>query len=315
MYSGSNYPNGFKNGITIRGVPLSSTHPGEVYWFNSSSVVAKNGIAGSDGNDGSYHQPFGTLDGAVGKMKANRGDVLAIMPGSSVTISAAAAVAFDVAGIAIIGLGVGSLRPTLNFTTTDGTVTISAANITLVNLLFTGGIDAVVAPITFSAADCAMIGCETRDVTGQATKWLITTAAAHRLLIDGWVHRGAAAAGTTNALEIVGGDDIEIKNFSIDGNFSAACIQNLTTAAVNLKVGGGNGWNYARTRNAADVIFTALTTTTGFVGPNIAARLQDNAANITEAFVGANMQFMQPIEIVNLDGESSMQTNIVASTD
>jgi hypothetical protein len=43
--------------------------------------------------------------------------------------------------------------------------------------------------------------------------------------------------------------------------------------------------------------------------------LQDNAANITEALVGAAMQFMQPINLVNLAGESSMQTNIAASTD
>jgi hypothetical protein len=63
------------------------------------------------------------------------------------------------------------------------------------------------------------------------------------------------------------------------------------------------------------VIFTAVATTTGNVGPNISARLADNAANVTEAFVGADMQFFQPIRIVNLDGESSIETNITASTD
>ena len=43
--------------------------------------------------------------------------------------------------------------------------------------------------------------------------------------------------------------------------------------------------------------------------------LQDNAANVTEAVAGAAMQFMQPIRIVNLAGESSMETNITATTD
>jgi hypothetical protein len=43
--------------------------------------------------------------------------------------------------------------------------------------------------------------------------------------------------------------------------------------------------------------------------------LQDNAANITEAVVGAACQFYQPINIANLAGEVGMQTNITASTD
>ena len=48
----SNYPNGFLNGVTIRGVPLQQTQPGEVFWVNSTTVVTKNGIGGSDGNNG-----------------------------------------------------------------------------------------------------------------------------------------------------------------------------------------------------------------------------------------------------------------------
>ena len=106
-----------------------------------------------------------------------------------------------------------------------------------------------------------------------------------------------------------------IRNFWIDGNFGTACIENVTTAAVNLTINGGANGSYARTRNADDVIFTAVTTTTGNVGPNIYARIADNAANITEAFVGADMQFFQPIAICNLDGEVALNTNITASTD
>ena len=63
------------------------------------------------------------------------------------------------------------------------------------------------------------------------------------------------------------------------------------------------------------MIFSAVATTTGNVGPNIYARIADNAANVTEAFVGADMQFFQPIAIVNLDGEVGLNTNITATTD
>ena len=106
-----------------------------------------------------------------------------------------------------------------------------------------------------------------------------------------------------------------IRNFWIDGNFDTAAIENVTTAAVNLTINGGANGSYIRTRNAADIAFTAVATTTGNVGPNIYARLQDDAANITEAFAGADMQFFQPIAIANADGEVGLNTNKTASAD
>jgi hypothetical protein len=39
----------------------------------------------------------------------------------------------------------------------------------------------------------------------------------------------------------------------------------------------------------------------------------DNAANVTEAFVGDAMRFMQPVGVVNLNGERGLETNITAS--
>ena len=259
---------------------------------------------------------FATIDDAVGACDANAGDIILVMPGHTETVTAAGGLSLDVAGITIVGLGTGSLRPTVNFTTVVGAdMNVDAANITIKNILFTGGKDALTGPIDINAADCKLIDIETRDVTGQATDFIVTDANADRLLIDGWVHRGASAAGADTAISIVGGDDITIKNFNIYGNFAVAAIENVTTAAVRINIGGGNGWNYIWTENAADVAVKLVATATGFVGPNIAARLQDDAANITEAFVGADAQFIQPIAIVNGDGESSMNTNIAASTD
>lgn len=305
----SNYPNGFSNGVNIRGVPLLNSYAGNVFWVDSG--------AGSDGNKGTFDRPFSTIDYAVGRCTANNGDVIMVKPGHVETVTAAAGLDLDVAGITIVGLGNGSDRPTVNFTTaTSADMDVDAANITMINFLFTGGIDALAGPIDVNAADFAMIDCETRDVTGQATDFIVTDANADRLYIEGWVHRGAAAAGADTAITIVGGDNITIIPKFIDGNFAVAAIENVTTAAVNLQVFGSAMYPaYIRTRNAADVIFTAAAATTGRVGPFVNARLQDNAANITEAFVGAAMEFFQPINIVNADGESSMETNITASTD
>lgn len=304
----SNFPTGFANGVTIRGVPLSVSHPGNVFWVDSG--------AGSNGNKGTFDRPFSTIDYAVGRCTADNGDIIFVKPGHTETVTAAGGLDLDVAGIAIVGLGTGSLRPTVNFTTVaTADMDVDAANVTVCNLLFTGGVDALEGPIDVNAADFAMINCETRDVTGQATDFIVTDANADRMLISGWKHLGAAAAGADTAITIVGGDDIVIEDFDIYGNFAVAAIENVTTAAVRIRIGGGSRPNYIWTENAADVAVTLVATTTGHVGPNINAMLQDNAANITEAFVGAAAQFFQPINIVNLAGESSMQSNITASTD
>lgn len=312
----SSYPHGFKNGISLRGLPVAMTHPGKVFWVNNSGVLPEDGIAGSNGNDGTYLRPFLTIHYASSRCLANRGDMIVVMPGHVETVSAAAGLVLDKAGVLVLGLGSGSKRPQINFTTAvTADMDIDAANITLVNLLFTGGFDNLTGPIDINAADVSLINCETRDVTGQAANFIITDANANRLYLENWTHRGDAAAGAVSAINIIGGDGITISNFWIDGNFSTAAIRNTTTATTNLTIAGGNGQSYARTRNAADVIVTVLSTSTGNIGPNINARIQDNAANITEAFVGVAMQFFNPIRIVNADGESSLETNITQSVD
>lgn len=309
----SNFPNGFTNGVVIRGVPLPLAHPGKVFWVNGSSVVAPGGIAGSNSNDGSFLRPFATIDYAVGMCTASRGDIIAVMPGHVETVAAAAGLAVDVAGVAIIGLGVGSLRPQINLTATASTVTMSAANCSIYNCLFTGGIDAIVSMIVVSAADCTIEQCELKDVTGQMTLGILTTAGANRLKILKHVHRGDTAAGTNAAIRIVGGDGIEITADVIDGNFATGGIQVSTTATTNLYV---HDVGRFFTRNAADIFLVdTITASTGQIGPNINLRLTDNAANITEAITGATFVVMGPVNVVNLAGEQAMLINWTASTD
>lgn len=303
----SNFPNGFADGVTIRGVPLLSAYPGKVFWVSS--------VAGSNGNAGTFDRPWATIDYAIGRCTANKGDIIVVLPGHTETISGAGSIACDVAGVAIMGLGAGSNRPTLNFTATGSTVTVTAANVTLRNLLLTGGIDAVVTMLAISGADCSLLDIETRDVTDQMVSAITTATGAARLLIDGYIHRGAAAAGGANAIELVGADDgITIKNFWIDGNFSVAAIENVTGALTNLSIYGDRPC-YIRTRNAADVAITLVATSTGNIGPNIYIRVADNAANVTEALVGAAAQFYVPLPIVNADGEQGLNWNGTATID
>lgn len=306
-----NLPGGLTaHGYQIVGSPTETT--GRVVYVSSASATGSDTSA----HGGSPDKPCATWAyAAANRVRANMGDTIVLMPGHTETVSAAAGLALSVAGVTHWGLGHGASRPTVNFSATASTMTITAASQTIYNVLFVGTIDAVVTPIVISGADCRLIGVETRDTSAtQATDFITTTAAANRLLVSGWIHRGDSAAGADTAISIVGGDGIIIENFWIDGNFAVAAIENVTTAATNITIGGGNRMNYIRTRNAADVLVTLVSTTTGNIGPNIYGRVQDHAANFPGAYVGDAAQHFAPLLICNLDGEAGGDGAGTAST-
>lgn len=289
----------FPNGVSSFGLPLvggGGIIPIAQKYFFVCSVTGSNGNEGTD-----PESPLATIDYAVGLCRASKGDVIIAMPGHVETITAAGSLALDVAGINLIGVGWGSLRPTLNFTTVVGaSCLVTAANITMRNFLFTGGLDALTKPLHVQAADFALFDSEYRDVTGQATDFLLTTAAANRMYVNNFRYRGDSAAGANAGIAIVGGSDIVIDGVYADGNFAVGFIDVRTTATTNLEVRN----ILARTRNSADVILVdTITGSTGTIGPNLFARLQDNAANFAGAFSGATFVYHNLVSIANLAGE------------
>jgi len=149
----TNYPNGFANGITIRGVPLHTAFPGKVFWVSNATTLQSGQRGGSDGNKGNFDSPFSTIDYAIGQCTANRGDIIFVKPGHAETISAANGILADVAGVAIVGLGTGSLRPTITFdTATTTTIGVTAANVAFKNIIFTANFADIVSVFTTTTA-------------------------------------------------------------------------------------------------------------------------------------------------------------------
>ena len=158
----SNYPGGFTDGVLIRGLPLVQTHPGKVFWVSNASAAQLTGHrTGSNGNQGTFNDPFSTLDYAFDQCTASRGDVIFVKPGHAETISTAAILDFDKAGVAVIGLGTGSLRPTFTYTTAiTATIDVTAANISIQNCLFVANFLDVSSFFTFTTAkDFAVENC------------------------------------------------------------------------------------------------------------------------------------------------------------
>lgn len=305
----TNYP----QGVSSFGIPLIGAGPvlttGSVFFVNNSVVGASDGNLGTDPK-----KPLATIDYAIGKCTNGANDIIFVGPGHAETISSAFGIDIDVRGVQLIGIGYGELRPTINFAgATNASLRVGSQGrgVTIQNFLFTGGIDALTAPILIQGPDCRFLQNETRDVSGQATNFIGTNSAADRLLIDGWFHNGAIAAGAQCALFLSGCENPVVRNFRIIGNFSVGAIDCRTTAVIDLEIHDGYIW----TRNAADIcVVDTITGSTGRIGPNIYGRLQDNAANITEAFTGATFHYFQPIGLVNANGESSLNSTITAST-
>lgn len=174
----ANYEGGFSDGITIRGVPIAITHPGKVFWVSNSTVQLPNQKAGSNSNSGKFNDPFATIAYALTQCVANRGDVVMVKPGHAESVSSASALAFNVAGVAIIGLGRGTKRPTLTFDTANtATIAVSADNFAIKNFLFVANFLGVVSCFTVGAANSFVIeGCEFKDTSAILNfKSIVTT--------------------------------------------------------------------------------------------------------------------------------------------
>jgi hypothetical protein len=294
-------------------------------WLQGSVVIADQGLStgarffvhSGTGTDGAGYgstpeEPYATVDYAVGKCTANKGDIIYVLPGHAESLGADSAVDIDVAGVKVIGLGWGAARPTFTASAIAGDFKLAAASIVIENLLFLSGIDATTGMVEVSGADCEIRNCEFRDSVDQATDCLITTAAADRLLIDNCTFIMAAAAGANSAIALVGTDDVEIRNCAIYGNFAVGAIDLRTTKSERVNIHDCKIW----TENAADIaIKDTVTASTGWIGPNLAIMLKDNAANITEAVTGATFQMVDPVYVANLAGEKAMLINWTASTD
>jgi len=283
-------------------------HPGNI-WFVDSGA---SGGGDTTGHGRDPDSPFLTLDYAIGRCTANNGDVIYLLPGHAETIIADSGVDIDVAGVKVIGLGWGASRPTFTFTTAvTADFKLAAASVVVKNLLFLGGIDALTGVIEVSGADCVIKDCEYRDVTGQATDTILTVDGADRLVIDNYRHIGAAGAGANAAIAIDGTDDLEIKNSYLYGNFAVGAIDLRTTLSARVNIHDCKIWM----ASAADIaIVDTITGSTGWIGPNLQIKLQDNAANITAAVTGATFQMVDPVYVVNLVNEKAMLSTWTATT-
>lgn len=264
----------FTNGLAVFGMPVL---PGGVpastgtYYFIDSNT-------GSDSNDGkSPQRPFATIDYAIGNCTASKGDVILVMPGHSESISGAGAITADVAGISIVGLGWGNLRPTITLHTTATTIAISAANVTFRNLRIATDVDAVVKVFNITGAGVTLDAVDFVETAScAALQFVLTTAAADDLTIQNcrWVQTTTAATALMEWIKLVGTDRVKIVNCFANlkgyatANPANGVIVGGTTAALDVEIVGNR---FIITNSTGNVAISLYTGSTGYALWNFVA--------------------------------------------
>lgn len=237
---------GFPGGINSPSVGAGWTAvPGKVFYVGN-----RTGLPSSNGKDPDH--PFATLNAALAKTQANRGDAIRILPGHVETISTADQMSNLVAGTLIEGWGVGAQRGILRWSAAGATFLLDQAGTVLRNLrLQMAGNPAataaltVAAPITVSADGCAIENCDWNvgvDADQIITVGLTTTAAGTNLRIENCRIFGDPAAEITAAgtvIRLVGADGFILRDCHIAAALATdtdGVLETITTASKNILV-------------------------------------------------------------------------------
>jgi len=220
----------FPNGISSFGVPQlgSGAIPastGSYFFVDSATGSDTGGVTGTDPSD-----PFATVDYAVGKCTANKGDVIVVMPNHSENLATAGALTIDIAGITIVGIGQGQNIPTLIHTADAADINITGADVTIRNIEIQSNTADVTASIDLDALGVCLDGVIWREGSALCFVDVIVSGGDNTCddlkIINCKTFQGDAA--NDGFLNATGGD--------IDGLVMQNCHINRTTEAANEPV-------------------------------------------------------------------------------
>lgn len=266
-------------------------------------IVGKSTLAGINEIQGMFpaSYPDGTpvvyptIKLALAGCLANRGDVILVMPGHTESLANATDLAVNIAGVSIIGLGQGNLRPVITLgTAITANIPVTGANTQISNLIIDGtGFDAVTSMVTVTAPGVRIRNNTfiTANATNQVGVVLTTSALAVNFTFDGNTVIGTADAGTTNGLQLVGGDDMTITNNYFYGAYTTSLgpINQITTAGLRMLIKGNTLVNATASSTKAIVLVAGST-----------GVIQDNRIGIlsgTAAVTAAGMYVIQNVSV------------------
>lgn len=238
------YPFGFNNGVSIRGLPVLNAHSNLVVWVDSNK--------GNDGNPGTVALPFASLAGAINALNnvsnsltgrignTLNGAIVMLKPYHAETLSAATT--YSLASCSIIGVSTGDGDiPTFTLSTAAGAgIVLGSADMQIKNVKI---IDNQGVTVALKLANKGQIADSIKIIDGSAsftTGISIVGGGSNKADRCSVINCYLRSAGATNGILLSEVDDqVTVSNNILQGSFSTAAIQNPTsTVLTNLYVNG-----------------------------------------------------------------------------
>lgn len=268
-------------------------------WGKTLYVRSTHARADDSHNAGTnFLQPLATLAKAISIALID--DLIVV--GADHVEDIAAATTMSVANVRIVGEGDGRTKPRISFTTlTTANLKLDAAGIRIENIHFRCGIDSQVDMINVAKANCAIVNCDFSHNSAQALIAISAVAAADDLYVAG-CRVDQTDAGAACWLQLVGADRAVVEFNDVQGNYSTATINNVTTAAAELRITN----NQLVNENAVGLNVALVSTTRGVVEQGIVSAG-------TTAFVGGAGERVNPfgrvLYVQSTHGEASDTAN------
>lgn len=329
----------FRSSKTITGFPgivdsYGQANPAGIasglarYWGGGEVIFVGNRSGLKSGDGSSPNNPMSALVGTGGALASlqgttGRGHVIFVLPGSSYSVDAAdwASATSTASDFAIVGLGTGTSRPSFTWTTATSTWLLDTANVAIDGCrLFLAGADAagsaltVAAPITISAAGCALRNNDIKfgfDADQIVTVGITTTAAADGLVLENNYCTGATAAECTTFMDIIGVDGLKMRGNYFAGATSAVgvgIVRFATTASLDIVLEYNT---YVNRKALSTAAVTGLAGVSG-VSRDEMFHYLDNTSTTPWITSPGIMCFYNP-RVTNLAGEVGMIATVVST--
>jgi len=128
---------------------------GTVFYVDSGHGDAVDVVGGGN----AWSTPFATIDFAIGQCTASAGDVIYVNSGHTEAVTATALLAVDIAGVSIIGVGNGAVRPIITLGAASAIVDVDATSVLLRNLIFKPSGYNTAILIDVDGANCVIDNC------------------------------------------------------------------------------------------------------------------------------------------------------------
>lgn len=318
-----NFPNGFPDGVSIRNVPVKQMHSGRIFWVSNATVLGseQRGVGANQGV-GSYIKPYNTIDYAIGRCLANRGDIIMVMENHVEAVSAAAGIDLDVDGVSIVGLGQGDTQAKITFTNTASTLEVNCDNWTISNMWLEATVTGVLQGVDVldGSDDGRIEGCrfsaETLGTDEFQDALVIVTSDRVQII------------GNTFDMDVAGADSAihyegvclggTVSGNYVTGDYAVACIESITVAQEQLVITDNTLVNGVHANLNTVACISLLTATTGFIQNN---NLYTNVAAAATGAIVADACFLGGGNFISTTAESTViipegggATGIVQST-